>query len=348
MQRAPIAPPHTRAEVWQMVWRAARSRVLAEADDAALQRAVAIAVRQGFVLTMRQATLAGIDEARIRRLLRRGAWRRVGFGVVAVIASDLWDAEEVDEFEQARRDHALRAAAAALARPHHLVCATSAATMHGLPLRRLPVHPIATARELRTLGSNGGVLVRRSRLAPSDETSWFGVPVTTLPRTIIDLARNDRRDGVIAADAALRESLVTRDELWQVVVRSSGWPGIRTARMIVDFADPLAESPLESLVRLALRDSRLPTPDLQVEITDPVTGQRYRSDFLWRQQRLVLEADGRLKYRDDELWQEKQRELALSRAGFRVERVVWGDLHPRVWPAFVTRIARILASSPLR
>jgi very-short-patch-repair endonuclease len=52
-------------------------------------------------------------------------------------------------------------------------------------------------------------------------------------------------------------------------------------------------------------------------------GKHYRVDFAWPEQRVVLEADGRAKYRADELWHEKRREIALKRAGFRVVRVVW-------------------------
>ncbi|HJQ41942.1 MAG TPA: DUF559 domain-containing protein, partial [Jatrophihabitantaceae bacterium] len=69
-------------------------------------------------------------------------------------------------------------------------------------------------------------------------------------------------------------------------------------------------------------------------------------DFLWRNARLILEADGRTKYTDDALWQEKERELALTRMGYRVERVVWSDLRRDRWPAVVDRLRFLLALPP--
>ena len=58
------------------------------------------------------------------------------------------------------------------------------------------------------------------------------------------------------------------------------------------FAEPRAESPLESVLRLRLHDDGFPPPQLQAEIAG------FEVDMLWPKQRLVLEADGRLKYTD--------------------------------------------------
>jgi very-short-patch-repair endonuclease len=53
--------------------------------------------------------------------------------------------------------------------------------------------------------------------------------------------------------------------------------------------------------------------------------------MLWTDQSLVLEADGRVKYRDDgrSLWQEKRRQEHLERLGYRVIRVLWSDVEAR-------------------
>ena len=63
----------------------------------------------------------------------------------------------------------------------------------------------------------------------------------------------------------------------------------------------------------------------------------YRVDFLWPEYRFVLEADGRVKYTDDEAWEEKRRLLALERTGHRAERVVWADLFGG-WPETSRRL----------
>lgn len=189
--------------------------------------------------------------------------------------------------------------------------------------------------------------MRPATMEPEDITDWFGAPVTTPARTILDLARHDRRDGLMAADAALHERLVTAAALEHVGQRCSGWPGIRQARGVLALASPLAESPLESLTRLAVHDSGLPPPELQVVIDDPANGRRYRVDLMWRGRRLVLEADGKLKYTREELWREKRRELRLTRLGYRVERVTWADV-VYDWPESVARLRALIAAYPTR
>jgi very-short-patch-repair endonuclease len=162
--------------------------------------------------------------------------------------------------------------------------------------------------------------VHGARISPLEIGTWFGVRVTVVARTLADLARHSRRDAIIAADAALRERLATRDQIDSALARAAGWPGVRQARDVLALADPRAESPLESLTRLALHDDGFPQPELQVWIG------RYRVDMLFRRHNLVLESDGLAKYTPEELRREKRRELDLHRLGYRVERVIWADV----------------------
>ena len=114
---------------------------------------------------------------------------------------------------------------------------------------------------------------------------------------------------------------------------------MRQARQIVELADGDAESPLESLVRLALHDDGFPRPLLQQWVGG------YRVDFLWPEYRLILEADGRLKYTGDQAWTEKKRQIALGRSDNFVERVVWSDLFAG-WPAMSRRLRPYFGSFP--
>jgi very-short-patch-repair endonuclease len=86
------------------------------------------------------------------------------------------------------------------------------------------------------------------------------------------------------------------------------------------------ESALESIVRGRLLLLGLPMPEPQVWVGDGA-GTIGRVDFLWRAQRLVGEADGRLKYTDDVLWREKLRQERLADAGFTVVRWTWAQAH---------------------
>jgi very-short-patch-repair endonuclease len=202
----------------------------------------------------------------------------------------------------------------------HVVSGRSAAVLHGLPTRRVPERPEITLPAAASAGIRRSAHVFTADLPALAITSWFGVPVGTVARTVVDLARHNRRDGIMAVDAALRDGLVVHKELFAALGDATGWPGVRQARQIVDLADPRAESPLESILRLAMHDNDFPKPELQVDIAG------FRVDMLIRSARLIVEADGRGKYTDDELWREKKREMVLRSLGYRVERVLWSDV----------------------
>lgn len=300
--------------------------------DCAATIAGRLAATQGFVLTAGQLVELGWQHHDIRREIRRGAWNRPTRGVVSPVVVADRDAHIV-----ARRQHALVSSAPALLRPDHVVSGRSAAILHGLPTFAVPDLACLTAHDDTTLGRRRtSALVRGATLTCTATMSWFGVPITTILRTLLDLARHDRRDGLMACDAALRERLINMAGVEDALATAAGWPGVRQARDVLALASPLAESALESLVRLALHDEGFPAPELQVEIGG------YRVDLLWRAQRLILEADGRGKYTNDELWQEKVRETRLRALGYRIERVLWSDI-TRYWPQTSARLRAALA-----
>jgi very-short-patch-repair endonuclease len=258
-------------------------------------------------------------------------------------------AEPTAGHDAAKQRAALMATGAVLLRPGQVASGRSAATLHGLPVFRLPDRPQVTARQEQTLGRRTRTHVYSAELTVLDITDWYGMDVTTPGRTLIDLGRHDRRDAIMAADAALRERLVTREDINDALASAVGWPYSRRAAAVLALADPRAESPLESLVRLALHDDGFPPPEPQYAIGP------YRVDFYWPQHGMVLEADGRVKYdpssqgSDDQAWRDKRREIALVRSGVRtVERVVWADVQTTAaWRRTSAYLrARLRASSP--
>jgi very-short-patch-repair endonuclease len=315
----------TPTQEWTQWW-----RQHAEASDPLVNAAA----RQGFVLPTAQLVRLGVSRQRTRTAVRRGRWAAPARGVVAPV-----DVNEPADGVQliARRRHALAAAAAAHLRPDHVISGRSAAVLHGLPTFSLPRLPIVTAREPVGLGHRGTATIRLAGFRAQDVTTWFGVPVTSVARTVVDLARHDRSDGLMAADAALREQLVDVTEVDDALAAARGWPGVRRARSVLVLASPLSESPLESLVRLRLHDAGFPAPELQVCIA----GTPYRVDLLLAEHRLIIEADGRVKYTGDELWAEKRRETRLRALGYRVERLLWEDVVQR-WPETRRRLVVLL------
>lgn len=307
---------------WQQWWRTAAAAL---PDDEAAQ----LARTQGFVVCREQLLTLGWTDADIRREVRRARWNRPARGVLSpVVVTD-------DDHEARRRWRALATCAALLRRPDHVASARSAAILHGLPTLGLPRQPELTTTGRDTSGRRQGAQVYEASVDAHAQTTWFGAPVMTVARTVLDVCRHDRRGGIIAADAALRENLVTPREIAVEFAGAAGWPGVRQAREVVSLADARAESPLESVVRLALHDDGFPAPELQMWVGG------FRVDFCWPDRRVILEADGRVKYVGNALWDEKRREAALRALDYRVERVLWADVM-HGWPAFSRRLRRLL------
>jgi very-short-patch-repair endonuclease len=283
------------------------------------------AAEQGFVLATAQLPLAGATRQTAQIAVRRGRWSAAGYGAIAPV-----DIRDAQSHVVARRQHALACAAAVLRRPDHVVSGRSAAILHGLPTYTIPPRPELTAPS-RGLGRRGPAQVYGASLTAEQVTRWFGVPVIGTARSLVDLGRHDRRDAIMAVDAALREALVGQVEVADQLARARGWPGVRQAREVLALASPLAESPLESLARLVLHDDGFPAPRLQVQIL----GTPYRVDLLWPEARLILEIDGLEKYSADEYRREyrreKRREQRLRKLGYRIERITWDDIVQR-WP----------------
>jgi Protein of unknown function (DUF559) len=154
-----------------------------------------------------------------------------------------------------------------------------------------------------------------------------GLPVTSLARTVVDLARaSPFRVGVVAADSALRTRQVSKAELDLCITHCAGWPGIQGARRVAAFADARSESVLESISRVTFHDHGLPPPDLQawVGAEDEMIG---RADFLWRAYRTIGEADGAIKYADpSRAIAQLERDARLRTAGFEVVHFTWQQI----------------------
>lgn len=158
-------------------------------------------------------------------------------------------------------DEQLQQVAAATHRLDAVASHETAAQLWGVPTlwRRGPAVHVTRQRRSQGTARYPGVQVHHARLDPADVTVHCGVPVTTVARTVVDLARGRSfRAGVVAADAALRMRRCTREELQAVARACRRWPGVMRARDVAGFADPRAASPLESISRVAFHVYRLP------------------------------------------------------------------------------------------
>jgi hypothetical protein len=160
-----------------------------------------------------------------------------------------------------------------------------------------------------------GVEVRHTR--DWDVVERDGVLVTDLGRTLLDIARTEPLDvAVPVLDAGLR--------LGAAAAGIGGMPGDVRARRAFDLADPRAESPLESLLRLTLTLAGLPPADLQHTVREQ--GRFVARVDLWYPG-VVVEADGfafhraRADYRND-----RRKGQTFGRLGLLVQRFSWENV----------------------
>jgi hypothetical protein len=207
----------------------------------------------------------------------------------------------------------------------------SAALAYGLGLAGRG--PDSVAEITRAPGDQGGrtgrlgVLVHVAALPAEHVVSCRGVRLTSVPRTVIDLARVlPFGEGVAVADSALHARLTSKAALAAVIADCPRWPGLRRAREVAAFSDARSESVLESLSRAVFHQAGLPPPDLQVWVGDDgeVIG---RADFLWRRQRTIGEADGAFKYQTPARARAQlDRDARLRAAGYEVVHFTWPEI----------------------
>lgn len=215
----------------------------------------------------------------------------------------------------------------------------SAARLWSMPMiEGWPWHVHATIAPNSSRRSKNGVIVHRADLLEHDVVELHGALLTSVGRTVLDLARTvSFVNAVGVADFALRYGLVERDELNRLLDAVGSARGTVTARTAIDFASPFAESPGESFSRAVMHEWGFPAPELQ-HVFETTSGRR-RVDFWWPEHGIAGEFDGRIKYSDsaeETYWQEKQRANELFDLGVPIVRWTWLDVAQRA--PFVRRL----------
>jgi very-short-patch-repair endonuclease len=224
----------------------------------------------------------------------------------------------------------------------------SAALLWGLDAIRLSgrTHIVQGSRPS---ARNDRMLARHVMTLPPDQrTTLRGLPVTTLPRTVLDCVRTLPGDAaLVIADCAVRTGM-DLDAVRVLLRAARGSRGIVAARDLLEVADGGAATPGESMTRWALLDAGLPRPLTQVEV--PTRLGCFALDLGWPDSRVGVEFDGAVKYSGafgrtgtDALVAEKRRQDALEEAGWRLLRVTWQDL--RNGPALAARASTLLRSA---
>jgi hypothetical protein len=217
-------------------------------------------------------------------------------------------------------------AAVLAAGPGTLLSHRSAAEAWGL-LASGRRRPEVIARAGRRAGP--GVEVHHCALEEDERTALNAIPVTTVSRTLLDLAAVVPRQRL---ERALREAEVRRlgdsaslEVLLERHPRRRGTATVRSVLASGRIGDGVTRSKLEERFGAFLDDAALPRPLLNVHVEIP--GRLIECDCLWRTERLIVELDGhaihgrRAAFEDD-----RARDRALHAAGWRVVRVTWRQL----------------------
>jgi len=132
-----------------------------------------------------------------------------------------------------------------------------------------------------------------SAILTGDVTEIRGIPVTSVSRTVLDVARWCAPDAAIAMlDRSLAMGLWDPEEVLEHAEQFRGDKGIRWARHLVAAADPGAESPGESACRLRLVDAGFPRCQTQIRVRRSA-GSPLRIDMGWAEFGAAVEYDGR-------------------------------------------------------
>jgi predicted transcriptional regulator of viral defense system len=272
---------------------------------------------------------AGVSKKKLELLVAAGDLERVRRGFYAT--SELLATAEDDP----ALGHAIKAAAVCAAsnrgKQEGVASHHSAARMHGIELLYPPDEEVVTItvpQGRQTGRRKTDVIVHAARLPAGHIAKLHGVRVTTVARTIADIARTSSfMAGVVVTESALRKKLTLKPEIRAVLRDCERWPGIDLARRVVEFADWVPESVLESCSRVVFRERGLPEPQLQVPLLSQDGTFAARVDFCWPAFGTVAEADGMGKYQSqDDLAAKYHRDSRLQDAGWEVAHFSWTEL----------------------
>lgn len=274
-----------------------------------------LASRQFNRVSLEQLTTLGFSEKAIRHRLARGRLQAVEDGVFSVgppLPHDDWG----------------RWMGATLTAPKTWLSHFSSAAARDLwaPERRFETvtrHGDGGPRR------HGGIVVYRSSILDEGVTEFVrGIPMTTVSRTVFDLARMVSRGALARLVRDAVRDHITLYELGDEIARHPRRRGVRPlAATIARYSGlPLerARSGAEIRAMEVLRNAGRPLPGLNVRIAG------IEADLSWPSERLIIEIDGGPFHLD--VGEDARKEAAWTEAGWTVKRLPSDDVRRRTEP----------------
>jgi very-short-patch-repair endonuclease len=163
------------------------------------------------------------------------------------------------------------------------------------------------------------------RLHPDDVTVLDGIPVTSLARTLLDLAASERPDRLeLAIEQAEKLKLADRRAIDETLERH---PRHKGRRPLLDALADVVQTvrgtrlELERRFQRLVRDADLPKPEVNTTV------EGYEVDVVWHGDKVIVELDSREFHLTRPAFEaDRVRDARLQIAGYRVIRITWRRL----------------------
>jgi hypothetical protein len=270
------------------------------------------------VATRAELRAAGLSVEQIRRRVRSGALIRMHRGVYRV-------------GHTAPSREATYLAAVKACGPGALLERRAAAHLHRLIRGSPPAPEVITPGDHKLAEGS----VRRCRNKPEDGCITQGIPCTTIPRTIVDLAGflDSSELARLVHEASVIHGIEPK-QVERILARRRNWPGAGELRKVLWGETSVTLSRLESRFLSRLREAGLPAPH-----TNQKVDGRY-VDCRWPEHRLTVELDGYRYHRTRHAWErDREREREARVRGDEFRRYTWEDVAE---PGFMLRDLALL------
>ena len=224
--------------------------------------------------------------------------------------------------------------------PRAVLSHRTAGALWGLIGFRNPIE-LTTARQIKKRSS---FIARRSRtLSDEDRTVRNGLPLTTVSRTLLDLASVlDAEQLRNAWEEADRLRLLVLSDILDQCNRNPGRRGVVVLRRwaVEATAPSPGKTELERLVTKVCDDHGLPRPATNVTVAG------YEADNLWPEPRVIVEADSFQFHRSRAAFErDRRRDIQHRLAGYTVVRLTHRRLTEEP-EAVAEELRLLLAAAP--
>lgn len=192
--------------------------------------------------------------------------------------------------------------------------------------------------------SPAGLIVRSEELADGESLAIRGTQVTTAARTAFDLGRHtaQRVQAVQRLDALANATGIKALDIEVIAAAHPGARGLRRLRAVLPLVDGGAESPQETVARLALTDAGLPPPQTQVNVFGQYGDFIARVDMAYDEVKVAIEYDGPQHWTDSAVRQHDiDKEFEMTALGWFTIRA-GRDLLKYRRATYIARVANAL------